>query len=430
MELEKRFLKITSTSGSGDYTYQNNRTIEFQLSGVGKAILPELRLVGNIKVRGGSGVDDRVVIGDEINLNANCGLSAVIRSLRIRSLGLSAKIIEEIQDYPRLSSMVNCMLHSKDDFDCELTHTEYSRGYGAASNLNLNNSGSTTTAPVVAKNAYDVAQRKALISDGSFALRLTAGMLMSNNVDLQEIQGLSISLDLNDPKDVFWGTGAGNATYTLFNLKLMCPVVDDRQAPNPNPSFNFLSFVSTKKNLTSTSQTTADNLNMSGVLSIATNYLPLGYANNTTYDGQALYNPCLKSIQFLLDGQRFPLNTPIKTKYDDTKEPPAQLNQSPEVLRNALSSLKPYKNYSKSGVGVDVNSWKANTQGWGCFVTGCSFDQVSGLGVNLNNASFQTQTSLALRNPGGTGDSNYKAYNYYLTRQQVDIQNNQVEVSV
>ena len=141
MSLEKRFLKITSTSGSGEYTYQNNRTLEFQVSGVGKAILPELRLVGNIAVHANANVDPKtaVAMANDINLNANCGLSAVIRSLKIRSLGLSAKIIEEIQDYPRLCSMVNMMLHSKDDFDCEMTHTEYSRGYGVASRLNLVN---------------------------------------------------------------------------------------------------------------------------------------------------------------------------------------------------------------------------------------------------------------------------------------------------
>jgi|TARA_Y100000310_G_scaffold345018_1_gene461204 hypothetical protein len=430
MELEKRFLKITSTSGSGDYTYQNNRTVEFQISGVGKAILPELRLVGNIQVRNAGA---NVTMANEINLNANCGLSAVIRSLRIRSLGLSAKIIEEIQDYPRLCAMVNCMLHGKDDFDNELSHTEYSRGYGVSSVNNLNNAnhlGSNPTAPAVGKNAYDVAQRKALISDGSFALRLTAGMLMSNNVDLQEIQGLSISIDLNDPKDVFWGSDSANVTYTLTNLKLMVPVVDDRQPPNPNPSFNFLSFVSTKKNLTSTSQTTSDSLNLTGILGLTTNYLPLGYSNNSAKDGQALYNPCLKQIQYLLDGQRFPLNTPMTTKYNTAVQPPAQLHQSSEVLRNALSSLKPYKNYSKSGVGVDTNSWKANEQGWGSFITGCSFDQVSGLGVNLNNASFQVESQQELRTPDGTEAINYKAYNYYLTRQQVDIVNNTVEVSV
>ena len=107
MSLEKRFLKITSTSGSGEYTYQNNRTLEFQVSGVGKAILPELRLVGNIAVRNAGAA---VTMANAINLNANCGLSALIRSVKIRSLGLSAKIIEEIQDYPRLCSMINMML--------------------------------------------------------------------------------------------------------------------------------------------------------------------------------------------------------------------------------------------------------------------------------------------------------------------------------
>lgn len=427
MSLEKRFLKITSTSGSGEYTYQNNRTLEFQVSGVGKAILPELRLVGNIAVRNAGAA---VTMANSINLNANCGLSALIRSVKIRSLGLSAKIIEEIQDYPRLCAMVNMMLHSKDDFDNEITHTEYSRGYGVASRLNLNNGTGSPTAPAVSKDAYDVAQRKALITDGSFALRLVCGMLMSNNIDLQEIQGLSISIDLNDPKDVFWGADSANATYTLTNLRLMCPIIDDGQPPNPNPSFNFLSFVSTKKNITSTAQTSADNLNMSNVLGVTTNYLPLGYANNSTFDGQALYNPGLKNIQFLLDGNRFPLNSRIQTKYNDAVQPTAQLNQSPEVLRNAMASLKPFKNYSKSGVGCDMTNWRANEKGWGCFLTGCSFDAVSGLGVNMNNASFQTASEQALRKPDGTGDINYKAYNYYLTRQQVDVMQNNVEVSI
>ena len=77
-----------------------------------------------------------------------------------------------------------------------------------------------------------------------------------------------------------------------------------------------------------------------------------------------------------------------------------------------------------------MNSWKANEQGWGCFLTGCSFDAVSGLGVNFNNASFQTASEQALRTPDGTAEINYKAYNYYLTRQQVDVSQNQVEVSV
>ena len=299
-----------------------------------------------------------------------------------------------------------------------------------SSDLNLVNGTQAPTAPAVPKNAFDVAQRKALITDGSFALRLVCGMLMSNNIDLQEIQGISVSIDLNDPKDVFWGTGAANADYTLTNVKLMCPVVDDGQPPNPNPSFNFLSFVSTKKNVTSTSQTSADNLNMSNVLGVTTSYLPLGYANNSTYDGQALYNPGLKNIQFLLDGNRFPLNSRIETKYNDAVQPTAQLNQSPEVLRNAMASLKPFNNFSKSGIGADVNSWKANEQGWGCFLTGCSFDAVSGLGVNMNNASFQTASEQHLRTPDGTADVDYKSYNYYLTRQQVDVVQNDVEVSV
>ena len=457
MDLQKRFLKLTSTSGSGTYKYTNNRTLEFQLSGAGKAILSEMRLKGNFlcQITPTGGALRNVQIADLVQLNNNCGLQAMIQRIRIRSLGLSSKIMETIEDYPRMVSALNCVLNSKCDFDTELAHGEWSRGFGQSSERNVRSeleflgNGTLTAdnaspsvqvggiqrvqqvanAPALASSGQILQQRKMLIGRRAFSMRLFSGILMSNNVSLEDIQGLSISIDLNDPNDVFKVTG-GVMTYELTNVELMIPVVEDNSPPNPNPSMNFLSFVTTKKNLTSTSQTTSDTLNMNGVLGVVSSYVPSGYVNNSGVDGHANYNPNIKNIEWLVNGSRYPLPTQIRTKYNDAVEPHKQLNQSPEVIRNALSALKPFPNYSKTGVGASTNSWRANALGFGSFFSGVSFDQVSGLGISLDKSVLQQVSSQALRSPAGGADQNYRMHNFYITRQQVDIVNNNVQVSV
>ena len=457
MDLQKRFLKLTSTSGSGDYSYTQNRTLEFQLSGSGRAILSEMRLKGNFlcQITPTGDAIRNVRIADLVQLNNNCGLQAVIQRIRIRSLGLSSKIMETIEDYPRMVSALNCCLNSKCDFDTELSHGEWSRGFGQSSDRNVESrleflglgtrtadNGSPSVkngkiqrvkqvanAPTLARSGQILQQRKMLIGERAFSLRLYSGILMSNNVSIEDIQGLSISIDLNDPNDVFKVAG-GVMTYVLKNVELMIPVVDDNTPRTPNTSLNFLSFVTTKKNLTSTSQTTSDTLNMNGVLGMLSSYVPSGYVNNSAVDGHANYNPNIKNIEWLVNGSRYPLSSQIRTKYNDALEPHVQQNESPEILRNALSSLKPFGNYSKTSVGAPTNNWRANKLGFGSFFSGVSFDQVSGLGVSLDKSVLQQVSSQALRSPSGGADQNYRMHNFYVTRQQVDIVNNNVQVSV
>jgi hypothetical protein len=256
-------------------------------------------------------------------------------------------------------------------------------------------------------------------------------MLNSTNIDLTEIGGLSVSIDLSPNSVVLWGADAANANYTLTDVELMVPLVLDGSTPSPNPEFDFLSFTSTKKNTSSTSSTLNDNLTLSGVLGVVQTHLPLGYYANSTKDSCAMYNPGLKNLEYLLNGQRYPLATRMETKYDDTAPMDSNQDRFAEIVRNGLSAFKPYATYSKSGVGCDTICARANKLGYGSYVQGCSFDQVSGMGINMVNANFQTVSAQSLSDPANNANTiEYKTYSFYLTRNMVAIDNGQVEITV
>lgn len=429
--ISKRFIKVVPTSGSGTYAFQTNRTLEFQISGQGTVILPELRLQANFNAFSDTAGANRVAMAQDINLNAHTGVGSIIERVRIRSLKYSTKIMEYIDDYPRLCSALNCTMQSKNDFDCELSHTEFARGVGTASGQNLSQYDfANATAPAICDGLV-LQSRKHLASALSISLRILAGMLNSSNIDLTEIGGLSISIDLSPNGVVLFGADAGTANYNLTDVELMVPLVMDGSVPSPNPEFDFLSFTSTKKNTSSTSSTLNDNLTLSGVLGVVQTHLPLGYYANSTQDSCALYNPGVKNLEYLLNGQRFPLATRMETGYDDTLTMNQNLDRSGEILRNGLSAFKPYATYSKSCCGVDTLSSWANRNGYGAYVQGVSFDQVSGMGINMQNANFQTVSAQSLQDPANNANTTeYKTYSFYLTRNIVQIDNGVVGITV
>lgn len=430
--MSKVFKKIVPSTGSGTYTFQTNRRIVFQISGEGKASLREMRMCGNFATfTDRASPPTALAMADDVNINQWTGLHSIISKIKISSLKYSTKIAEEVSDYPRLSASLNAMLNSKADFDTELCHEEFSRGYGQPTEKDLPEVDPANVSNPMFNKSTLLQSRKHLIGNKSFSMRLLSGMLQSTDIDLQEIGGLNIEIDLNADSDVFFGTAANNANYQITNLELSLPVVVTGQPPRPNPDFDFLTFKSTHKNMTSTTTSLNDgNLTLGNVLGVLQNLTIQGYENNSATDGQALYNCGLRSLEYRLNGKRFPLNNPMLTNYDTNSTILHQLTTNSEVIRNACSSMTKYSSIDRTALDGNLLRGFSNSLGYGCFLMGCAFDQVSGMGVNFNGANFTTVSEQTLQSPDGIGTKDFRLYSHYLIRQTVSIQNNQIEIMI
>ena len=435
--MSKQYLSIACSNGnSGVFGFsQGTPQLRFDVADRGVLQGQELRFQGTLKVVQNADNETPPVLATDVNFDAYTGAQGVIQTLEISSRAYSSRALETIQNYPRLCASLYSALHSKSQYSSQLFHEQMTKGRGFDSDAERNDTNSQVSISNVGQTK---SQRKpTMYKDGvSFDMRLTCGMFMSQDIDLEMLGGLTIEMTLAPDSNVLSGANASDYHYIIENPRIIVPIMDKSPqaqmdlANSPSSTMSFLSYTSLYNTITSTDNQIVHRTNLRGVVSSFQNYVPVKFINNYANNGLGQYNPAIKQLTFHKGASRFPLEYSILVQNDPTKAPATQKTLYPQVLVNYLSAFRNWRDIKKSC----VNSYMSNMEqtnrsggavsGIGCWGTGCSYDSVSGAGVSANNDTLGFEIQSSLSDPSdadSTAQTPYAVYTYYLCRNQVRV---------
>ena len=446
----KQYLSIASSNGnSGVFGFSKGTPqLRFDIADRGILQAKELRFQGTLKIEKRTD-GSRPLIATDVNIDAFSAVQGVIQTLELSSRAYSSRALETIQNYPRLVSSQMSSLHSKAQYSTQLTHEQMSKGRG----FDTESTRTDTNAEdpfTQAKNT--LAQRIPLLRpDGvSFDMRLVCGMMMSENLDLEMLGGLTIELTLAPDSNFLYGINSGDFRYVIENPRLIVPVLDKTPkeqmslANNPNPTLQFLSFTSLYNTITSTDNQIVHRTNLRSVISSFQNYIPVKYINNQNSNGLGQYNPDVKRLTFHKGASRFPLEYSILVDDDPTKTLNTQPTTYPQVLINYMDAFRNFTEVKKSCINKSLSATPLNmvyyenpavitpatTHGLGgVYGSGCSYDAVSHSGISATNDTLGLEIQSGITDPADTTlKTPYAIYTYYLCKNMVRISNNNLEV--
>ena len=442
--MSKRYLSIASSNGgSGTFGFsKGNPQLNFLISNNGILQTQELRLQGTFKRvlntnnAGLNEVDQTV----DCNIDGFIGVQSTIGNLEISSRQYSNKSLESIQNYPKLVGNFMSGLHSKSGLETQLFHEQGSRGYGVNTPVEDPHFDSTNAGTSYSSAGQILANRKVYCSKNGFDfdIRLVCGMFMSNDLDLENIGGLLITINLSPDSNVLYdsnnGSTAGLYHYEIHNPRLVCPVISKtsqqqlQSVQNPSPVINFLSFTSLYNTITSTDNQVVHKVSLRGVISSMSNFVPTSYINNFGENGNAQYNPAIEKLVYNVSGKRFPYEYSLQTDYNQQASFGAQPSTYPQLLRNYMDSFRNSKDIKKSCLNPLICGSDSQVAKHGLFGIGASYDAVSNAGIpaQVDTLGFEIQSKLM--NPvehdtavGSCVPINYSCYTYYLCRNSIQV---------
>jgi hypothetical protein len=438
--MSKRYLSIASSNGgNGTFGYsQGNPQLNFLVANTGMLQSQELRFQGTFKrvlnTQANGANTNEVDTTKDLNIDSFCGVQSVIQNLEISSRAYSNRSLEQIQNYPRLVSNFMSGLHSKSGLDTQMFHEQVSKGTGFDTLDEESHMDSKNALTSLSITGQRLAQKLPYCATKGvdFDLRLMCGMMMSNDIDLEALGGLSITINLAPNENVMWGTDASLYHYIIENPRIIVPVLSKSAqqqistAQNPSPVMNFLTFTSLYNTLTSTEQQLVHRVSLKGVISSMTNFIPTNRINSFTNNGLAQYNPAIQKLTYHLDGKRFPLEYSIEVDRNENVSENGQPTRNPQLLRNYMDSFRNSKDIKKSCINPVVSSSEVQSQECGVFGVGCSMDSVSNAGIPAEVSTLGFEIQARLTDPANFGtingaSTNYSAYTYYLCRNSVQV---------
>ena len=435
-KMAKRYLSISSANGgSGYFGYTNgNPQLTFLISDVGLLQSKELRLQGNFKrvLNTNTAHLNEVDNSKDLNLDSFVGLASVVNNVEISSRAYSNRSLELIQNYPRLVSNFMSALHSKSGLDTQMFHEQGCKGSGfdtvaEANSTTKLNDGNYSSVGQKISSRIPYCAKKGL----DFDIRLMCGMFMSEDIDLENIGGLAITINLAPNENVLFGADASNYHYEIQNPRIIVPVISKTaqqqvaSAQNPSPVINFLSFTSLYNVITSTEQQVVHRVSLKGVISSQSNFIPVSYINSFTRNGLAQYNPAIQRLVYHLDGKRFPLEYSIEVDRDETLNQDSQPSTNPQLLRNYLEAFRNARDIKKSSLNPVICSAQSQVAEHGLFGVGCSFDSVSNAGIPAQVSTLGFEVQSKIQDPASFNTTptqlNYAVYTYYLCRNSIRV---------
>ena len=161
---------------------------------------------------------------------------------------------------------------------------------------------------------------------------------------------------------------------------------------------------------------------MRSVLGMVQKFLPVSHVNNLAQRAFAGYNPGIKRLTFHRNGQRYPLEYEIKTERgDEDPNKEAIHEKNPMLMINALSAFQNYKDIKHSHITSQNLDNRTNSP----YYIGCSFDQVSGQGIDLTGGTVATELVSTLQNPEDNAVVPFGVYTFFLNKNTLVIQPNQ-----
>jgi len=437
--MSKRYLSVASSNGgNGTFGYsQGNPQLNFLVANTGMLQSQELRFQGTFKrvlnTQANGANANEVDTTKVLNVDSFVGIQSVIQNLEISSRAYSNRSLEQIQNYPRLVSNFMSGLHSKSGLDTQMFHEQVSKGHGfdtIAEETHQDGLNARNFDP----DGQTLAQRLPYCATKGvdFDMRLMCGMFMSNDIDLEALGGLSITINLAPNENVLFGADASDYHYIIENPRIIVPVLskDAQQqiatAQNPSPVMNFLTFTSLYNTITSTEQQLVHRVSLKGVISSMTNFIPTNRINSFTHNGLAQYNPAIQKLTYHLDGKRFPLEYSIEVDRNENLSENNQPTRNPQLLRNYMDSFRNSKDIKKSCINAVISSAVSQQGEYGVFGVGCSMDSVSNAGIpaEVSTLGFELQAKLTDPDNFGTANgatTNYSAYTFYLCRNSVQV---------
>ena len=438
--MSKRYLSISSSNGgSGTFGFsKGNPQLNFLISNAGMLQTQELRLQGTFKRVLNTNNDglNEIDPTKDLNVDAFCGIQSIIQNIEISSRAYSNKSLENIQNYPRLVSNFMSGLHSKSGLDTQLFHEQGSKGYGFDTPCEINGTGTQNLGTRYSSAGQKIAQRIPFCAGGGldFDLRLVCGLMMSNDLDLEALGGLAITINLAPDSNVLYGADASDYHYEIVNPRIIVPVLSKTAqqqiatADNPSPVINFLSFTSLYNTITSTDNQVVHRVSLRGVISSMSNFIPTSYINSFSKNGLAQYNPAIEKLVYHMDGKRFPFEYSVLVDNDSSQSQEDQPTTNPQILKNYLDSFRNNKDVKKTSLNPVICGVQSQSEEHGVFGIGASFDSVSnsGIPVEVSTLGFEIQSKIIDpadydKTPATAGQTNYAVYTYYLCRNAVRV---------
>ena len=250
-----------------------------------------------------------------------------------------------------------------------------------------------------------------------FSIPLPAGMTLgSGKLPLSKVP-LEIEIHLAPDSQFFYSSdGATDAIseafYELSGVELTCEVETGVDTPDQGV-WDFNSITSYFSTLESTNSIINYNLGLSKVLGAFVNFVPSSFVNNLGQDGYLTYMPNqltaglanLKTISFLRNGERFPLNFEVDSIRSSTN---ATTVVDSQVIKGFLSSIIPEQHHHRTGCGplvtnrnftVDDNAltgYRHMPEAGAVYGVGVLYDMLDSQGVDFSRAQFSIQMTNGL----------------------------------
>ena len=378
-----------------------------------------------------------VTQSDDINICPNTGMSSLVDQLYISSLRFNTgQTLEAIHDASRLSASMYGALFSPKHQRVNVYNEQ--KSLGKAMFCEEDDAVQTDQA---ATDPYLKAQRKCLLSKSDVSLRLNSGVLMSQDIDLNQLGGLKLDIYLAPTiaKVLYGADVAADAFYEISEVSLSAPllyksaqqIAADRSSPKT--SFNFLQYTSIYSVIDSTVSTISHKVNFDGLVSVVQNSIMTDNINSLTKNNNSLQNfGGLKSVRFSKSGQRFPLEYDLLEDKESTEVPTNSSAASyPQILENFLSAYKNPEDVKRTSVCPQTIVGQSGVEN-GNFGVGVAFSNATGAGIAVNsNIAYNYSTKLEdSDNADRTLTQAYGVYSYYLNRASLMTQPNQGIVAV
>ena len=413
--LEHQEIQPSNVVSTGVVSFKNgNPVIQFIIGEQDKYLIgSSLRFCGDIQFKDNNAVPTSV---SKLAVNSTLGAYGMIDQLSLSSQR-SKQSIESIRHYGRfLSTYLPTM-----------SNIQESMGHMNATSNMMPNIECERLGFV--NNANGSAAANKFSTGSPFCLNLPSGLLDSQQpIPLSStwgVGGLLLEIRLTPDSQFLFASNhvSGSLTdpfYELSNLKLIYEVVNpsaDVLSRLKSQSGNTLEYNSVSSYYTSVNSTNAIvnfNLGIKNCLSAFFNIIPSSRLNNLAEDGFATLPFVnsgttgvaeIKQINFTRNGVKYPLqyniDTNVNPKYIASGT--TYFPEDPQVLRNALDSLKPYSDYKKTQVSpttytraLDANSRDSSMPHQSLFFVGVNFDNISNQGVDFTNSTFGIQMELDL----------------------------------
>jgi hypothetical protein len=442
---QKRFIKLTPSNNSttGFSPDSSQPIIRFSVADtMAHANMKDARLNFRIRVERAAGVS--VAQGDDFNIDLGVGMCGVLDQVIVSSRRYGNQL-EAVHNMGRLNSAWYSSLYSPKQMQSNQNLLCRTTGKGR-----YNGTHGETGAGITLTDQRQLLQRKYLrtsatatgatewnggagLLDCSVPIHL--GLFQNEDVNLNQVGGLEISIYLAQSRAIFYGVSAGNnpptasSTYSLHDVSLTMPLLYmsageiQQQVQSPESMMSFMSWTSIYSVLDSTFASVAHRLALKGLLSSIHNFLPTNAINNSSFNNHALLNPGIEELTFLRDGAKNPMEKSALVMDSRATTLANKASTQAEILNDYLGAYRNPRDILYTQVTPENLNGIGATQCRASYGVGCNYDPSAGAGIAVNGTiSYDIRSKIQELNSSSANwtpqsTEPYAMFSFYLARQ-------------